>query len=49
MTQDLTTTPDGVRWLVTKKTNGETKRERIDPNLFPSPQPKPMEPDDFAH
>ena len=41
---ELTTAPDGTRWLVTQKPDGTTKRERIDPILFPAPQPKPDEP-----
>jgi len=41
MTHEITTAPDGTRWLVTTKPDGTTKRERIDPRLFPAPQPEP--------
>jgi hypothetical protein len=45
MTQELTTAPDGTRWFVASHSDGTTKRERIDPHLFPAPKPK--EPEDF--
>ncbi|NHQ74195.1 hypothetical protein HAT86_06915 [Roseovarius gahaiensis] len=44
MTHRIVTTPDGTRWFVASHPDGTTKRERIDPNLFPEPQPKPDEP-----
>ena len=45
MTHEITSATDGPRWLVTAKPDSTTKRERIDPTMFPEPQPKA--PDEF--
>lgn len=42
MTYEISTSPDGTRWLVITKSDFTTKRERIDPLLFPPPQLKPL-------
>jgi hypothetical protein len=40
MNFDIIIAPDGTRWLIGTKPDGTTKRERIDPDLFPAPKPK---------